>query len=196
MAKRIHVAIIEPSVIIRNGLVITLKNLTALHIDIFETANVSNYSHLLLRIKPNIVIINPSYIGPLGLSSLKKEIKTTNVQFVALAISHLDNQLIKQFDQVINITDSQEEIKEKLIKLSNNNINTNKKELSVREKEVIVLLVKGMTNKEIANELCLSIHTVITHRRNIATKLQIHSTAGLTIYAIVNKLVELNEIKT
>ena len=47
----------------------------------------------------------------------------------------------------------------------------------------------------IADRLCLSIHTIITHRRNIARKLQIHSSAGLTIYAIVNKLVELGDIK-
>ena len=52
-----------------------------------------------------------------------------------------------------------------------------------------------MTNKAIADKLYLSIHTVITHRRNIARKLQIHSPAGLTIYAIVNKLVELSDIK-
>ena len=56
-------------------------------------------------------------------------------------------------------------------------------------------VVKGMTNKAIADKLYLSIHTVITHRRNIARKLQIHSPAGLTIYAIVNKLVELSDIK-
>lgn len=56
-------------------------------------------------------------------------------------------------------------------------------------------VVKGMTNKEIAENLFLSIHTVITHRRNISKKLQIHSAAGLTIYAIVNKLVTLNDVK-
>ena len=67
--------------------------------------------------------------------------------------------------------------------------------LSQREKEIIACVVKGMTNKETADTLCLSIHTVITHRRNIARKLQIHSPAGLTIYAIVNKLVEISEIK-
>ena len=67
--------------------------------------------------------------------------------------------------------------------------------LSAREREIIVCVVKGMTNKQIADALCISAHTVITHRRNIAAKLQIHSAAGLTIYAIVNKLVELSEIK-
>lgn len=67
--------------------------------------------------------------------------------------------------------------------------------LSAREKEVIVCVVKGMTNKQIADALCISAHTVITHRRNIAAKLQIHSAAGLTIYAIVNKLVELSQIR-
>ena len=55
-------------------------------------------------------------------------------------------------------------------------------------------MVKGMTNKQTADALCISPHTVVTHRRNIAAKLQIHSAAGLTIYAIVNKLVDLSEI--
>ena len=67
--------------------------------------------------------------------------------------------------------------------------------LSDREKEVIVALVQGMSNKVIADHLCISINTVITHRRNIARKLQIHSPAGLTIYAIVNGLVDIDEIK-
>lgn len=61
--------------------------------------------------------------------------------------------------------------------------------LSEREKEIIVCVAKGMSNKEIAEELFLSVHTVTTHRRNIASKLQIHSSAGLTIFAIVNKLI-------
>lgn len=67
--------------------------------------------------------------------------------------------------------------------------------LSAREKEIVVCVVKGLSNKQIAEALCISTHTVITHRRNIAAKLQIHSPAGLTIYAIVNKLVELSEIR-
>jgi len=68
-------------------------------------------------------------------------------------------------------------------------------QLSDREKEVIVSLVQGMSNKEIADHLCISVNTVITHRRNIARKLQIHSPAGLTIYAIVNNLVDISSVK-
>ena len=67
--------------------------------------------------------------------------------------------------------------------------------LGEREKDVIVALVQGMTNKEIADHLCISVNTVITHRRNIARKLQIHSPAGLTIYAIVNNLVDITSVK-
>ncbi len=67
--------------------------------------------------------------------------------------------------------------------------------LSDREKDVIIGVVQGMQNKEIADHLCISVNTVITHRRNIARKLQIHSAAGLTIYAIVNGLVDISSVK-
>ncbi len=67
--------------------------------------------------------------------------------------------------------------------------------LSDREKDVIVALVQGMSNKEIADHLCIATNTVITHRRNIARKLQIHSPAGLTIYAIINGLIDISSVK-
>ena len=68
-------------------------------------------------------------------------------------------------------------------------------ELSEREQDVLVQVVQGLSNKAIADVLCISIHTVISHRKNIARKLNIHSTAGLTIYAIVNKLVDINTLE-
>ena len=71
----------------------------------------------------------------------------------------------------------------------------NAEALSDRERDVIIALVQGMSNKEIADHLCISVNTVITHRRNIARKLQIHSPAGLTIYAIVNGLVDISAVK-
>lgn len=67
--------------------------------------------------------------------------------------------------------------------------------LSEREREVIVCVVRGLSNKEIAEKLFISVNTVMTHRRNISRKLQIHSPAGLTIYAIVNGLINLDEVK-
>ena len=67
--------------------------------------------------------------------------------------------------------------------------------LSDREKDVIIGVVQGLLNKEIADRLCISVNTVITHRRNIAKKLQIHSPSGLTIYAIVNGLVDISSVK-
>lgn len=75
------------------------------------------------------------------------------------------------------------------------NQNSNSETLSEREKDVIISLVQGMTNKEIANHLCIAPNTVITHRRNIARKLQIHTPAGLTIYAIVNNLVDISTVQ-
>lgn len=71
---------------------------------------------------------------------------------------------------------------------------TETEELSGREKDVLVQVVRGLSNKEIADVLYISTHTVLSHRKNIARKLNIHSTAGLTIYAIVNKLVDINSI--
>lgn len=90
-----------------------------------------------------------------------------------------------------------EAIEKKLLFNNEENANTEKTEsLTDREIEILSSVVKGLTNKEIAQKLFLSTHTVISHRRNITRKLEIHSTAGLTIYAIVNKLVSLDEIKS
>ena len=66
--------------------------------------------------------------------------------------------------------------------------------LSDREREIVSFVARGFSNKEIADKLFLSVNTVTTHRRNIARKLNIHSPAGITIYAIVNKLVTLEEV--
>lgn len=66
--------------------------------------------------------------------------------------------------------------------------------LGEREKEILCEIAKGRSNKEIADRLCLSVHTVSTHRRNICAKLDIHSAAGLTIFAIINRLIDLKDV--
>jgi len=72
--------------------------------------------------------------------------------------------------------------------------NKDSRELTPREREVVVGIVKGLSNKEIASEINVSVNTVMTHRRNITAKLQIHSAAGLTIYAIMKKMVTIEDI--
>lgn len=67
-------------------------------------------------------------------------------------------------------------------------------ELSAREIEVLVLITKGMINKEIADKLNIGLTTVITHRKNITEKLGIKSVSGLTIYAVMNGYVEADRI--
>jgi regulator of cell morphogenesis and NO signaling len=99
------------------------------------------------------------------------------------AIRRLEQQM-KQSDVTRNISD-----------MVFKGTGQNSEALSDREKDVIVALVQGMSNKEIADHLFISVNTVITHRRNIARKLQIHSPAGLTIYAIINGLVDISSVK-
>lgn len=84
--------------------------------------------------------------------------------------------------------------KQLLSRKTNTELNTDQEELSSRELDVLIQIVKGLSNKEIADALCLSTHTVMSHRKNIVRKLNIHSTAGLTIYAIVNGIVNLDNI--
>lgn len=67
--------------------------------------------------------------------------------------------------------------------------------LTEREKEVVRHIAMGLTNKEVADRLFISLNTVLTHRKNIARKLSIHSVAGLTIYAVTQGLVALDEVK-
>ena len=141
-------------------------------------------------------------MGYTDIRKFKSECGAPHIKCIALLYSVSDSVLLRSYDEQINIYDSADEIKHKLERLNAEVLPDDEPEgddeqqsLSSREKEIVVCVVKGMTNREIADRLFLSTHTVITHRRNIARKLQIHSASGLTIYAIVNKLVELGDIK-
>ena len=75
-------------------------------------------------------------------------------------------------------------------------VKRNEDALSDREREIVHCVVCGLSNKQIADELFISLNTVLTHRKNIARKLNIHSVAGLTIYAIVNKIANIDELQS
>ncbi len=196
----LKIVIAEPSTIIRNGLEVQLKRMTGFRFHIVEIANVEMLSDALRINKPDFLIVNPSMIGGVVLSNLKEECGCQAMKCIALIYSAVETTRIRVFEEQINIYDSPDEIRHKLELLNTEEVITpdetdEQQVLSAREKEIVVCVVKGMTNREIAQSLFLSTHTVITHRRNIARKLQIHSASGLTIYAIVNKLVELSDIK-
>ena len=73
--------------------------------------------------------------------------------------------------------------------------NENEESLSEREREIVICIARGMSNKDVADKLFISVNTVLTHRKNIFRKLDIHSISGLTIYAVVNGLITLDEIR-
>lgn len=100
----------------------------------------------------------------------------------------------------ISLLASQEIIIEQIQQLlagdnMSNQPNENNKELSARETDVLQLIVKGITNKEIADKLNISLNTVLTHRKNITTKLGIKTVSGLTFYAIMNGIISGEEIE-
>lgn len=195
MVRRIHIAIVEPSVIIRNGVVSVLKRLN-LDIDIVEISDMPQLQGLLEKHNPDVVIIDPTQIGMFSLQHIKENLSGSK-KFIALQSNLADASALKGYDEFISLYDSAEQIKTKVESVisENKQDDSDKQELSQREKEIVSCIVKGLTNKQIAEELHLSVHTVMTLRRNISGKLQIHSSAGLAIYAIVNKLVSLDEIK-
>ena len=196
MGRRVHIVIAEPSIIIRSGLSSVLKRIPALNIDVAEIGNLSSLPTQLRRYRPDILIVNPMLFGAFSLSQIKSDADVPHLKVVALLMALANNDILKQYDECFSVNDSPEVIREKLNRLVNSEEKrVNRQELSSREKEIIGCVVKGLTNKQIADLLCLSTHTIMTHRRNIANKLQIHSPAGLTIYAIVNKIVEINDIK-
>lgn len=107
---------------------------------------------------------------------------------------HLDN--YKQ----INIAASQQQIEESFKSLHAaahgaqprvEKVENREDILSPREIEVLRLVVEGKINKEIAEQLNIALATVISHRKNIVEKLGIRSVAGLTIYAVMKRLIEI-----
>jgi DNA-binding NarL/FixJ family response regulator len=196
MKRPLRITVAEPSVILRGGIISVLKQTNAIHAEVFELGEIDRLTDVLRWQRPDILLINPGLLGVSSLSRLRKETANPELKCVALSFSLLDASVLKEYDGTISLYDTAEQIADKITRLVQEPAAEKRPEaLSQREKEVVVEVIRGLTNKQIADKLCLSTHTIITHRRNIAAKLGIHSSAGLTIYAIVNKLVDLDELK-
>ena len=195
----IRIAIAETSVIIRGGLTAALKRLPNVKVQPIELLSIEALHDCVRTQCPDMLIVNPAFGDYFDIGKFREETSGKKIRVIALVTSFVDASLLSKYDESISIFDDLERLSKKIYGLLNvpseEEDLENQDALSQREKEIVICVVKGMTNKEIAEKLFLSIHTVITHRRNISKKLQIHSAAGLTIYAIVNKLVTLNDVK-
>ena len=195
----IRIAIAETSVIIRGGLTAALKRLPNVKVQPIELLSIEALHDCVRTQCPDMLIVNPAFGDYFDIGKFREETSGKKIRVIALVTSFVDASLLSKYDESISIFDDLERLSKKISGLLNVPSEEedweNQDALSQRGKEIVIWVVKGMTNKEIAEKLFLSIHTVITHRRNISKKLQIHSAAGLTIYAIVNKLVTLNDVK-
>lgn len=195
----VRIAIAENSVIIRGGLTAALKRLSNVKMQPIELLSVEALHDCVRTQCPDMLIVNPAFGDYFDVAKFREETSGKIIRVIALVTSFVDASLLGKYDESISIFDDLDILSRKIAGLLNvaseEEETDNQDTLSQREKEIVVCVVKGMTNKEIAEKLFLSIHTVITHRRNISKKLQIHSAAGLTIYAIVNKLVTLSDVK-
>ena len=192
----IKVVIADNSAIIRAGITTVLKRLPNYNFSINEISNLETLQMFVKLHTPDILIANPVILSNSNpVSAIKKEFP--HIKTVAILSSFIDPKTLSDFEETISIFDEAETINAKMDGLltQEEEETADTEQLSLREKEIIACIVKGLTNKAIADMLSISIHTVITHRRNITKKLQIHSAAGLAIYAIVNKIVEIQDIK-
>lgn len=116
---------------------------------------------------------------------------------VGIVTGACDDELLRQFDGTVNLYDGEMQILRKLraaLRSHDSSPHKVNNEISEREREILVLVASGMTNKEIADRLNISVHTVIAHRKNISHKTGIKSVAGLTVYALMNSMIDRNAV--
>lgn len=105
-------------------------------------------------------------------------------------VQHVDYFYHNRAKTIIYNDNPIDELRQRLDNIVNDNcVNINQKNLSIREKEVLKEIATGKTSKEIADKLCISVNTVVTHRKNISAKLGIRSASGLSLYALMNGII-------
>lgn len=193
--KNLHIAVFDESYVICEGLESVFSKFNfvqrisyASSFDELESVLRKNFCHM--------VIINPHFIQSSQNQFLQLRNQHICVKWIGIVYSHFSPEIISKLDGTIDVFDSKESLTNKLLKwiATNGDENTsqNKDTLTDREIDVLKLLADGKSNKEIADSLNISINTVITHRKNISHKTGIKSVSGLTIYAVVQNLISLD----
>lgn len=147
----------------------------------------------------DMVLVDPMVASWEGRGELRRKLcGSGGVPVLALSCATMsDDSLSRNFDGVVAVYDGSEAILARLNAAVEQNQNSSTRsesdELSARERDILTAVARGKTNKEIADEFNLSVHTVITHRKNISHKLGINTISGLTVYAILNKLIDVTD---
>ena len=193
--KTYKIVLIESSPIIIQG----IQELLRPHREFSFIAVVrkgKRYAETLRHLSPVLLLFNPQLLD-------SRQMQPTDPAeapaVIALSYQYLHPEILQHYNTVIDINDDRETIVRKLqqaLAIPQPAGETNESnELSVREKEILVSVAKGMINKEIAEQHHISVHTVITHRKNITRKTGIKSISGLTVFAILNNLIEMSEVE-
>lgn len=194
--RRFRVAIIEPSAIIVEG-VATLAGRSGEFEVVYSGGDMRMLIERFAMVAPDVVIVGSQMVGANNQSLRVSYPELQSVTLALLSTTVCDEEVMRQFDGVVNIYDGQAQIIRKLhaaVEQGETNPYSDSHDLSERERDVLILVAKGKTNKEIADELNISIHTVMSHRKNITHKTGIKSVAGLTVYALLNNLLDQNDV--
>lgn len=192
-----RVIICEASEMITIGLAEIIDSLAQFDV-VARLDSPEHLSEKIVATDANLLIINPALLGFHNrefLSQLGKE--HPQVVMIALVTTCLDHSMLTPYSGVIEINDTKVKIISKMNEFEQSETakNNDDVELSKRETDVLVAVAKGMMNKEIADQMNISIHTVISHRKNITRKTGIKSVSGLTVYALLNNLIDEKDFK-
>lgn len=193
------VLLIVPSKIVARGIEAVLGELGEFRVEGI-LSDLSHASESRLRnMDVDVIVIDPIVFDYVSRGNGRSRIaEYSDASVVAVSTAVMDDEQMKQYDGVISLYDEPVVMVRKLREsLSSHEEQPESEgpELSMREKEILVCVAKGMLNKEIADQCNLSIHTVITHRKNITRKTGIKTVAGLTVYALLNNLIDSNSIE-
>lgn len=192
MDKSIKIIIAESSEIIKKGFLNILNNSKY---DIQFVNSLEEISNYKTNCPVDLILINPVLLQNESNTYLKIVSGFKGTKWIGIVYSYFDNKFLEPLDDLIFINDSSKIINKKITNLIKHKKTNIRSVISEREIDVLKLLVEGNSNKEIANNLCISTHTVITHRKNITRKTGIKSVPGLTIYAMVNKIITLDNFQ-
>ena len=192
-----RIIICEPSEIVANGISETINGMAGFAV-VQRVDTPDRLSEKILAVDANILIVNPILLGFSERNLPSQLIKEyPHLTVIAMVTTYMEEQVLKQYNGIIELNDSKLKIINKLNQIVQTDDKTEKNddvELSKREIDVLVAVAKGMMNKEIADRMNISIHTVISHRKNITRKTGIKSVSGLTVYALLNNLIDETEV--